>query len=47
MSVTGIELHCGQYGNEELDGTTLEFLVFDYRERLKKGWGSRPSCFKF
>ena len=27
MSVTGIELHRGQYGNEKLDGTSLESSV--------------------
>ena len=32
MSVTGIELHRGQYGNEKLDGTSLESSV---------RWGSR------
>ena len=27
MSVTGIELHRGQYGNEKLDGMSLESSV--------------------
>ena len=30
------EVYRGQYGNEKLEGTSLEFSVF------KKGWGSRP-----
>ena len=38
VSVTGIELDRGQYGNEKLDGTSLESSV-------KKGVG-QPSCFK-
>ena len=35
MSVTGIELHRGQYGNEKLDGTSLESSVL----AVKKGVG--------
>ena len=34
--------HRGQYGNEKLDGMSLESSVL----AVRKGWGSRPSCFK-
>ena len=35
VSVTGMELHRGQYGNEKLDGTSLESSVL----AVKKGVG--------